>query len=263
MSDSTNPDNPSHHPPVSDWRRRRGLAAFIALIVFAVVIAGIAFVGESLGHSSTNSSSGPTITVTGSGTVTGVPNTLSFQIGVSTTASSAQSALTQNNAKVSALEASLTSNGVTKKNLQTSGLNIYDQTNNEGNITGFTVEDDLTVTTHDLKHAGTIIDGAAQVAGNGVQLSGVTFSISNQSSLLAAARARAVRNAHVEATQLAKGANSTVVGLVRVTDQENTGSTGIVYPYRDFAAATSTAVPIQAGSQQINVQVTVIYRLSN
>ena len=46
--------------------------------------------------------------------------------------------------------------------------------------------------------------------GNGIQLSGVTFSISNQSKLLAAARARAMENAHVEAAQVAKGGGTTL-----------------------------------------------------
>ena len=59
------------------------------LIVFAIVIAAVAFVGETLGHSRSPSGAA-TITVTGSGTVTGTPNTVSFQIGVSTTAAQRQ-----------------------------------------------------------------------------------------------------------------------------------------------------------------------------
>jgi hypothetical protein len=225
------------------------------------VIAGIAFAGETLGHS--HSASGATISVTGSGTVTGTPDTMSFQIGVQSVAYSATAALGDNNARMYALQHSLKSNGVKKKDMQTTGLNIYQNTNSRGVVTGFTVVNNLTVTTHDLKKAGLVIDAAAHAVGNGIQFNGVSFSISNQSSLLASARARAIKNAHVEATQIAKGAGTSVGSIVRVTDQENTGSTGVYYPVSYKAVDASASVPIQAGSQSINVQVSVVYSLNN
>ena len=244
------------------FRRPSAVLRMTFLIVFAFVIAAVALLGESLGHS--RSSSGATITVTGSGTVTGTPNTVSFQIGVSTTALTANEALEENNQKTAALEASLLKNGITKKNLQTSGLNIYDNTNSSGTIINFTAQDELNVTSHDMAQVGDAIDAAAKAVGNGIQLSGITFSISNQSKYLAAARGRAIRNAHTEATQIAKGGDTSVVSIVKVVDQENTGSTGIVYPFTEFAsAASANKVPVQAGSQSIKVEVQVVYSLAS
>jgi hypothetical protein len=241
--------------------RRHFGTRFVALALFAIVIAAIAFTGESLGHS--RSSSAATITVTGSGTVTGTPNTMSFQIGVQTTASTATGALNENNLQVGRLETSLLSNGIVRKNLQTSGLNIYTNTNQHNQITGFTVSDQLNVTTHKIKKAGAALDAAAKAVGNGIQLNGVTFSISNQSKLLAAARARAIKNAHTEAAQIAKGAGTTVGSVVKVVDQENSGTTGVVYPVAYALSAAKSSVPIQQGSQSISVQVQVIYSLNN
>jgi len=241
--------------------RRRGAPRMAMLIVFAAVIAAIAFIGESLGHS--GSSSGATISVTGSGTVTGKPNTMSFEIGVQNVAASAKAALSENNTQMSQLEASLLHHGVTRKNMQTTGLNIYANTNATGAITGFTVSDNLNVTTHRLKSAGAALDAAANVVGNNIQLNGVTFSISNQSTLLASARARAIRNAHTEASQIAKGAGTTVGDIVRVTDQENAGTGGVVYPTSTSLKAASSSVPLQSGSQSLSVQVSVVYHLNN
>ena len=116
-----------------DARSRRYSARMIFLPVFAIVIAAIAFTGVVLGRNNERGRAA-TITVTGSGTVTGTPNTVSFQIGVSTTAASANAALAENNQKTAALEATLLKNGITKKDLQTSGLNIYDNTNAMGTI---------------------------------------------------------------------------------------------------------------------------------
>lgn len=240
---------------------RRGSARLAFLVVFAAVIAAVAFVGESLGHP--NSSTGPTISVTGSGTVTGKPDTMSFEIGVQNVAATAKGALADNNAQMGTLESSLLSHGITRKNMQTSGLDIYANTNPGGTITGFTVQDTLNVTTHKLKSAGAALDAAANVVGNNVQLNGVTFSISNQSKLLASARARAIENAHTEASQIAKGAGTTVGSIAHVTDQENTGGGGVFYPTATSLKAASGSVPIQSGSQQISVQVSVVYHLNS
>ncbi|HEY5110793.1 MAG TPA: SIMPL domain-containing protein [Acidimicrobiales bacterium] len=253
-----------HHGPWAHRGPRRGYGArALFVLAFAIVVAAIAFTGESLGRH--HAAGAATITVTGSGTVSGAPNTMSFQIGVQTVASSAKGALDTNNYRVSALEKSLLKNGVTKKNMQTSGLNIYQNTNNYGTVTGYTVTDTLNVSTHNLKKAGAALDAAAHAVGNGIQLSGVTFSISNQSKLLAAARARAVKNAHTEAVQIAKGGGTTVESIVKIVDQENAGSTGVIYPSGAFASASAlkSSVPIQAGKQSVNVTVTVIYSLSS
>ena len=138
MSDQPAPED---LPSRDDDRRRsrsgRGaVTRFVFLLVFAIVIAAIAFIGESLGHH--GGAAAATITVTGSGTVTGAPNTMAFQVGVQSTAGSAVAALDENNVKMAALESSLLKNGIAKKNLQTSGLNIYENTNSSGNVTGFT-----------------------------------------------------------------------------------------------------------------------------
>jgi uncharacterized protein YggE len=255
------PSSDDHHDHTA-WRRGHFAFRMVYLLVFAVVIAAIAFTGEALGHNH-SSSKGATITVTGSGTVNGAPNTMSFQIGVQTVATSAAAALNENNIKMKALEASLLKNGVTKKNLQTDGLNVYQNTNNSGTVTGYTVSDNLNVTTHNLQKAGTLLGAAANTVGNDIQLSGVTFSISNESAVLAKARAAAMRNAHTEAAQIAKGGGTTVGQIVKVTDQENTGGTGIVMPFAEAAAKMATSVPVEAGSQSVNVQVEVVYALAN
>ena len=259
-NDTTGQTSPLDHRS-GEWRPPRGRMGLRLAIVLIVVIlvAGLVLASVALGRSS--SSKAATINVTGSGTVQGTPDTLNFQIGVQTVAASAAAALAQNNARVLSLENTLLTNGVTKKNMQTSGLNIYQNTNNSGQVTGFSVVDTLSVTTHKLKMAGAAIDAAAHAAGNGIQLYGVSFSISNQSKLLAAARAKAMRNAHTEASQVAAGGGAGIGSIVKVTDQENT-SPNVIYPFAATNAKAAAGVPIQAGSQSINVQVSVTYALN-
>jgi uncharacterized protein len=243
------------------FARKPRVLSWLLLMVTVLVVVAVGFIGVVLGHS--GSPSRNTVTVTGSGTVQGTPDTINFQIGVNTINTLASTALTNNNLKVAALERALERNGVTKKEMQTSGLDIYENTNNQGTVTGFTVSDTLSVTMHQVKLAGAAIDAAAKVAGNGVVLNGVSFTITNDSKLLQAARTRAMDNARAAAGQLAKAGDTKVTGIVKITDQENQSS-GIYYP-QSFAAGADlkASVPLQTGSQPVNVQVTVVYSLSS
>lgn len=261
MSDDTTINEHHPHDGPRFYTRRPRLLSWLLLMVTVLVVVAVGFVGVVLGHSSSPAKS--TVTVTGSGTVQGTPDTINFQIGVNTVNPLASAALTQNNLKVAALEKALAGNGVTKKEMQTSGLNIYENTNNAGAVTGFTVSDTLSVTMHKVNLAGAAIDAAAKVAGNGITLDGVSFTITNDSKLLRAARIRAMDNARLAAGQLAKAGDTHVTGIVKITDQENQSS-GVYYPTAFAGAADlKSAVPIRTGSQPVNVQVTVIYSLGN
>jgi uncharacterized protein YggE len=252
-----------HHSP---WRRRRG--ALLALAVIAVlVLVGDILSAVALGKntSGSSSSSRSTVSVTGNGTATGTPNTVSFQIGVSSVATNASAALAANNARVSKLEAALLASGVLKKNLQTSGLNIYQNTNNNGVVTGYTADDQLNVTLHEISKAGTALNAATNAAGNGVQLSNLSYSISNQSSLYAKARTSAMKDALNIATDIAKASHETVGSIVSVTDSENSGSGISPTPIFDSVGAVkaSGSVPVEAGTQTVTDQVSVVYRLNS
>ena len=249
--------------PLVRIRNRQQMRILLAVIATLVLVT-VVLQGISLGRndsSRSSSASVATITVTGSGTAHGTPDTVSFEIGVNTVASSATKALNENNQRVGSLEAALIGHGVTRRNMQTSGLDIYTNTDQNGNITGFTASDTLDVTMHKISKAGDAIDAAATVAGNGAQLSGLSFSISNQSKLLASARAAAMNNAYTEASQIAAAGHASLGSIVRVTDQENQSSVTPVVYGSAFNATAARSVPIEAGSQSINVQVTVVYAL--
>ena len=261
MSDNT---GSTESPRGSSGRTLNPLNWLIGLVAVLVLIA-VGFTGAALKNNNNNTkgASPATISVTGTATVKGTPDTVSFQIGMETVNANAATALSMNNGRVKALEAALMKHGVTKKEMQTSGLDIQANTNNAGQVTGFTVDDDLTVTMHDLAKAGSAIEAAARAGGNGVELNGITFSISNDSKLLAQARANAMRNAHTEASNIAAAGGTGLTGIVKVTDQENQSSV-LPSPVTFGAAATAVhSVPLQAGSESLSVQVSVVYSLAN
>jgi uncharacterized protein len=229
----------------------------VIVVALLVVVAGV---GVAIGR--TAKSSAGTITVTGSGSVMGTPDTVTVQLGVQTTDPTATAALNDNSARVAKLIAALIHRGVRHKDLQTSGLNLYQNTDSAGYVTGFTVVNSLTVTIHHLSKAGQAIDAAANAVGNGIQLNGVTLSISNDSKLLAAARAKAMHNARTAAVEIAAGGGTHLGRIVRIVDQENSNSYVFpVYGTASGAAVAFKSVPIQGGTQAVAVQVKVVFAL--
>ena len=250
-----------------------GIVGVVALVVVGSIIGAEVLSSSSSSRtpakirpvlaSSHNSAaaSGATITVTGNGQVEGTPDTASFSIGVDTTAATAVAALEQNNTQVATLEQSLEQSGVALKDIQTGSLDLSANTNNNGDVTGFSADDELNVTMNDLSNLGAALDAAVQATGNGVTLGGISFSISNQSALLAAARAQAMLAARTEADQVAAGGGLALGPIVKITDQENAGQYLYYAPNTFAAARADAAVPVQPGQQQISVEVTVVYRL--
>jgi uncharacterized protein YggE len=232
----------------------------LVVLVAATLLVVVAIAGIEIGRSM--SASAATISVGGNSTIQGAPDTASFNIGVHTMNASAKAAEQINKQKIDALIAALRVSGVTSKEMQTSGFNIYQNTNSNGVVTGFSVDNTLNVTMHHVTKVRAAIDAATAAVGNGIQLNGITFSITNQSKLLASARAKAMKNARLMANQLASAGGAHVTGIVRVSDQENP-----VTPvfYGDYAMASGKAlhssVPIQGGRQSVTVQVSVVYSL--
>jgi len=214
---------------------------------------------------STPTSSVPTITVTGTGVVTGAPDTLTLQMGVAAKAATATGALDLSSTELASLEKAFTAAGVAADDLQTSGLDLQPNNNSNGTvITSYEADDNLTITLTDLSDAGSVIDTAAHAVGDDVRIQGLTFSITNTGPLLAKARAAAVGDAATAAKQLAAAAGASLGPIVSVSDVSEqvptpTGASGLAFA---SAARASAPVPVEAGTQQVSVQVQVVYQLA-
>ena len=201
------------------------------------------------------------IVVRAVGKVTGTPDTVTIDIGVQTQASSASKALEDNNAKANAVIGVLKGKGIAPADLQTSELTVNPTYDSNGTaITGYQVTNSLTATLHDVAKAGAIIDAAQAAAGDAARIDSLTFSIGDGSSLRAAARADAVKQATAAANQLATAAGVALGEVLSITEDPQTDTPQPVYQAAD--AAASGAVPIQAGSQDLTVTVEVVFAIA-
>src|SRR4051794_33994426 len=141
-----------------------------ALVLGAAAIAGVA--QPRLAHTAPTLA-GRTITVSGDGTATTVPDRASFEFGVDTRAASASAALARNSAAASAVIAALKAAGVAGADLQTIGVSLSPQTGPDGTrIVGYTASNSVSATVP-LTRAGGVVDaavgaGADSVSGPGL-----------------------------------------------------------------------------------------------
>ncbi len=227
----------------------------------AVALVGLAALALALAAHPRAASAVGTVSVTGEGSVQAAPDTLSFQIGVSATAPTAAAALGHTNSRLASVEAVLFRTGVRRADVQTSNVSVNDNTNATGAIVSFTANDMLTVSTHDMSHAGAILDAAARAAGNEVQLYGVNYSLSQQSRAMASARQKAMRDAGAAAGNLARAGGARLGRVLSISEQQNSWSYPV--PAGEAFAFKGAHVPLQSGSQTVSVQVKVVYALND
>ncbi|MEN8113094.1 MAG: SIMPL domain-containing protein [Actinomycetota bacterium] len=202
------------------------------------------------------------IAVSGRGEVYGTPDTLQMTFGVSVLRRTVQKAVDDAAALADGLISSLEASGVAPEDIQTSNYSIhpeYDWRNDERKLLGYRVSNNVVAKVRDIDSAGSVIDDAVAEAGDEIQISGVSFSIEDDTELIAAARDAAWEDARSKAQQLADLAGLELGKAIMIA--ESVSSTPPVPIYRaDFAdemAGAGVSTPIEAGEQQVAVNLEV------
>jgi uncharacterized protein YggE len=234
-------------------RRSRWILFLSALLLVASAIAGIA--QPRFGRAAETPAK-KTITVTGNGTVTTVPDRASFQFTVESRAATAKAALAKNADEAAAVIAALKNAGIAAADLQTSQVYLNPQMNQDGtDVVGYVASNSVSAKAT-LAKAGAIVDAAVGAGANGV--SGPMLSRSDEDARYRDALKNAVADALDKAKALA-GASGLTLGGVQTVIEGSQASPPI--PFAAKAAADSTT-PIEPGTQTIEATVTVTYNAS-
>jgi uncharacterized protein len=213
----------------------------------------------------TSAASGARITVTGNGVVSGTPNQLTLNMGVQVNATSVDSALQQANQAASQVISALRGQGVAASDIQTSGLYVqpnYGSTYGPNAApTGYGASESLTATLNNISAAGAQIQAAVHAGGNAVTVDGVSLNLTDTSGLMATARARAVADARTKAAQYAQALGQPLGPVVSISDQTQAPSEPLPMA-ANASAGKASSVPINPGSQQLTVSVTVVFALA-
>ncbi len=192
------------------------------------------------------------------------PDTASLSLGVQAVAPTASEALSQANSSAAALIAALKAAGISDNDIATSGLSIYPQYGSSVNvITSYQASNSVTVTVRDITQTGPVIDAAAAAAGDHITIGGVSFYVDDTEALIGAARADAINNAKKRAGEYAAAAGVSVGTVIQISE------VAINNPVPQFYAASAAAdsgatapTPIETGTQDLTVSVTVVYQLT-
>jgi len=208
----------------------------------------------------------PGINVGATAKVAGTPDTLRLDASVVATAPSVSAALASANRSATAVQRSLLDNGVQKNDLQTSGLSIqpeYDYQNNSApRLTGYQVSESITAKLRNLGKAGDTIGKAVVAGGKAIRVNGISLDLEDTGALVSSARDQAFANAKAKAEQYAKAAGRSLGDVVSIAEDVTT-PTPIAMPYAAAGALAldKSSVPIQPGSQDVSVSVTVLFAM--
>jgi len=223
----------------------------IAVLV-AVAAAVVAFAGvgrPDLAGGASQPSGG--ITVTGTGTVQSAPDQAQFSLGVESTGPTAREALAANSERMRRVLAALFAAGVAKGDVQTQDVSVSRSYPDNG----YSADNSVSVTIHDLPKAGSILDAATNAGANNVY--GPTLTRSDQDELQAKALRAAVDNARAKASVLAAAAG---VQLGSVTAISEGGSEPVPVYAMDLAKRAPSA-PIEPGKQPTSATVRVTFAI--
>ncbi len=253
-------------------RNGNGLTAALLGIgvigLVAVVLASLAL-GSKDGGTTTPpaATSRPSITITGTGSSTGVPNQLGFNLRVSLTRPDVATAMDDASRNMKKVFTALAAQGVEKKDIQTTGLSVepsYDYSGNRERLVGYTVTQKARVQVNDLRAAGKTLSAAAAAGGNDVRIDGVGLSISNRGALMAQARKAAVADAKAKAAAYAEGGGQRLGKVLSLKEVSAVTPQPVDYLDQGFAMrdlAATAKVPISAGEKDLKVQIQVVWEL--
>jgi uncharacterized protein len=201
------------------------------------------------------------ITVTGTGRAEAQPDQAVVRVGVQTEAESASAALSDNNTRMQSLLSTLQEAGIQAADIQTQILQIYPRYEQAGQqrtptLAGYVAINVVQVRVREIDDLGEVLDAAVEAGGNTID--SISFEFSDPSDILEQARSSAVQDARAKAEQLASLVEAELGEVHSLTEVTRTPPIFFEGPQ---PAADQAAVPIEPGTQGLEVEVQVTWLL--
>jgi uncharacterized protein len=192
-----------------------------------------------------------TVTVSGIGTVSSVPDEAQVSVGVESQGQTAQAALAANARDMrKVIDAVRAAGG---KDVTTQTVSLSPRMTSEGQADGFTATN-VVGATIGLANAGKLIDAAVEAGANTIY--GPSLSSSDAEKLYNDALKKAVADARERAETLAAAASRQVGRVMTMSE----GGGGAI-PFAEKAAAADAGTPVVSGPQETTASVSVTFEL--
>ncbi|ORJ54934.1 SIMPL domain-containing protein [Mycobacterium simiae] len=199
------------------------------------------------------------VTVTGSGQVQGVPDTLTADVGIEFNASDVTTAMNQTNDRQQAVINALTGAGIDRKDISTTQVTLQPQyASPEPIITGYRATNAIQVKIHPTDAASRMLALIVSTGGDATRISSVSYSIADDSQLVKDARARAFNDAKNRADQYAQLSGLRLGKVLSISE-----ATGGPPPPGGQPAPKAMAIPVplEPGQQTVSFSVTAAWEL--
>lgn len=225
------------------------------------------------------------IWVNGEGKVTVTPDIAILTFGVSAQAIKVADAQIQAAAAMEMVMNNLKNNGIDSKDIQTQNYNItplYDYNKTgiitpgiggapeplippptpNNTVTGYQVDNMVTVKIRAVDKAGTIIDAVTAAGGDLVRVNGIYFSIDQPDKYYPQARTLAMNDAKDKAENLASLAGVKLGPAIYISENSNSQPVGYPVPvYKTMDSTGSATTSISPGQSDITLDVQVNYAI--
>jgi len=203
-----------------------------------------------------------TLNVNGVGVAYLTPDIAYIYIGVHTEATTAEEAVSANNAKTVAVKQALDNAGVEKKDISTTNFSIYpsQQYLPDGTMGGaiYMVDNTVYVTVRNLEQLGKLLDDVVSAGANSIN--SIQFDVADKTAAIKEARAQAVEDAKVQAEELAAAAGVELGNLQNISYYDNSPyPQPMMYGGKGGGGGMESSVPIQPGQLSISVTVNMAY----
>jgi uncharacterized protein YggE len=190
------------------------------------------------------------------------PDVADVILGVSVTKPTVKDARAAAASSMDAVLAAVKKDGVADKDLATVDLSLspvydYGSGSSVPRLVGYQFSNTIKATVRDLANVAAVVDDS--VAAGATTVQGISFRLDDPKPVEAQARQLAMTDARTKADALAQAAGVQIKGVASIA--EVTVSSPIYYATAGLAdkAAAPVSTPIQTGTTDITIQVTVSY----
>ena len=200
----------------------------------------------------------PTIAVNGAGEATVVPDRARLSIGVQTQAATAAEASSRNATLQRAVMDAIRGQGIAAEQISTSGYNVYpeqtyDQATRRTRITGYNVQNTVTVELRQVAQVGPVLDAVLARGANLV--SSLQFYSSQAEAVRRQALQNAVQRARADAEAMASAAGGRLGDLVELSSEVSQPPRPMIAMAMRARVADAEPTPISEGTQTVNATV--------
>lgn len=207
-----------------------------------------------------------TISLSGAGIATAQADQAVINLGVETTAETADEAIRENAELMTEVINAVKALGIDEDDIVTTSYSVYaqyDWTEEGREFTGYSVTNLVQITVKDLDMVGDVIDAAADNGANSIN--GISFELSDakREELKANAYIAAITDAQEKADLIAETLGLTISGVQSVTESSYTPVRSYDYGYAeasvDGGAKSYVSTPITSGDLSVTVNVHIVY----